>query len=210
MPARPAWRSIGLACLGVAICVGILYFRAPAHAQKPAPETFATGTAIVEFLHDCVRAKSNADTCPIGKDKFALRAYLDLPTIAERVGGNTWQNSAAADRERFLDLIAELIEQEVVETFGDRSVIVKDERALPSGDLLVTGEYTAKTDQTTRLSWLIGRMPDRLLVRDISIDGISLVVSARDQIQTLAGESDGSLDSLAAIIRKRYVRTIKR
>lgn len=209
MPARPAWRSIGLAGVVCVLCLGAWCVVTPARAQNSSPGTFANGPALVEFVHECVRARTGGDTCPIGKDQFALRAYVDLPDIAERVGGGIWQKASPPERERFLELVAGIVQQEITETFGDRSVIVKSERALPGGEMLVAGEYTAKNDRATRLSWLIGRKADRMLLKDISVDGISFVVAARDQIQTLAAEADGSLDSLIAIIRKRYVRPVR-
>lgn len=212
MPARPAWRPRGLVfrdlafgSLAFLVCtLSVLAWPWIAVQAAPSDKT-ANGAEIVELVHECMRARTGAETCPMERQAFSLRSFLDLPAISERVGGPNWAQGSAAERERFGDLIAEIVEQEVGEKFGDRSISIRDERALPSGDVLVVGEYVAKNDRVTRLSWLLRRKSDRLLLEDISIDGISLVVASRDQIQSLAGDTDGSLDSLAALVRKRYV-----
>lgn len=207
MLARPAWRPGRLAVLISAMSVLAWLPVAP---QTAASEGTATGSEIVELVHECVRARTGVDTCPVDKDAFSLRAYLDLAAICERIGGPSWAQGSAAERARFMDLIAEILEQEVRDRFGDRSVLIRNERVLPGSDILVAGEFVAKDDRMTRLSWLLRRKSGRLLMEDISIDGVSMVVSSRDQVQSLLGDTDGSLHSLAALLRKRYIRNATR
>lgn len=206
MLARPAWRPGTLAVLVCAMSV----LAWPSIAAPATASGGANGSEIVELVHECLRARTGAETCPMDKYAFSLRSYLDMAAISERIGGPNWTRGSVAERERFEDLIAEILEQEVREKFGDRSVLVKNERILPSSDILVAGEYIARDDRMTRLSWLLRRKSGRLLMEDISIDGVSLVVSSRDQVQSMLGETDGSLDSLAALLRKRYIRNATR
>lgn len=207
MRARPAWRPASLAVL---VCVMSALTWSSIAAQVAASLQPANGAETVELIHECLRAGTGAETCPMDKSAFSLRSYLDLAAIAERIGGPSWAQGSAAERERFGNLIAEIVEQEVRDKFGDRSILIRDERTLPSSDILVAGEYVASDDRITRLSWLLRRKSGRLLMEDISIDGVSLVVSSRDQVQSLLGETDGSLDALAAAIRKRHVRNAAR
>ena len=206
MRARPAWRPGSLA---VVVCAMSL-LASPSIAAQAAASEGTSGAEIVELVHECLRARTGAETCPMDPDAFSLRSYLDLAAIAERVGGPSWAQGTAAERERFGNLIAEILEQEVRDKFGDRSVLIRTERTLPSSDILVAGAYVTKDDRMTRLSWLLRRKSGRLLLEDISIDGVSLVVSSRDQVQSMSGETDGSLDSLAALLRKRYIRNATR
>lgn len=207
MLARPAWRPGSLAVLVCAMSI----LAWPSIAAPATASGGTNGSEIVELVHECLRAKTGgAETCPMDKGAFSLRSYLDMAAISERIGGPSWARGSVAERERFEDLIAEILEQEVREKFGDRSVLVKNERILPSSDILVAGEYVARDDRMTRLSWLLRRKSGRLLMEDISIDGVSLVVSSRDQVQSMSGETDGSLDSLAALLRKRYIRNATR
>lgn len=171
-----------------------------------APSPKQTAVEVVESFNECALLTARGEVCRIATTTRSLQTFLDLPAIAKRIFGAQWQAASVAERNRFSDLIGQIVERRMVEHFGDRSVLVEDSRSLPNGDTLVTGEFIARNELMTRLTWQLRSDANRMVIEDVGIDGASVIIAARDQIQVVAAQSDGTIDSLISILRERYLR----
>jgi ABC-type transporter MlaC component len=158
---------------------------------------------VVEAFHEC--AQMTAQRKPCANDSEQLPGFLDLLSIANAIAGPRWPRASAAEQARFTTVLAQLIEKNMIERFGDRSVNVLAYRRLDNGDALVSGAFVARNDQMTRLTWLLRPRLSQWLVADLSVDGLSLIASAREQLGLMIRyEDDGRLDQLSNLLRQRY------
>ena len=167
---------------GLALVLSVLLVTMTGVTASPAPSP----AEIVETFHDCARMTARGEACHEARAPRSLRAFLDMPLIAERVLGQPWQAADASERVNLSDLVATIVEQRMVERFGDRSVMIEDTRPLPNGDVIVNGEFVGQNDQIKRLTWQLRQTAGGMLIEDMVIDGASLVVLARDQVSSLA------------------------
>ena len=187
---------------GLALVLAILLVSPVGATTSAAP----SAAEIVETFHDCARLTARGEVCQDARAPRPLRAFLDMPVIAERVLGQPWQSADATERRSLSDLVATIVEQRMVERFGDRSVRIEDTRSLSNGDIIVHGEFVAQDDQMRRLTWQLRATTGGMLIEDMAIDGASLVVLARDQVSSLAALTDGTPAALFAVLRDRYLR----
>jgi ABC-type transporter MlaC component len=196
----PRGRQSGLSLGTISGFVGAIAcaFATPATARKP-----QLPVDVVEAFHEC--AQMTAQRKPCANDGEQLPGFLDLLSIANAIAGPRWPRASAAEQARFTAVLAQLIEKNMIERFGDRSVNVLAYRRLDNGDALVSGAFVARNDQMTRLTWLLRPRISQWLVADLSVDGLSLITSAREQLGLMIrSEDDGPLDQLSNLLRQRY------
>ena len=116
------------------------------------------------------------------------RALFDGREAARRALGPAWDGRTGAEREEFIRIFTGVVEHAFLEIVqsrlpGDRppAVRVVGEGTIGERDAVVRTEVQAKYGDDIRLDYVMNRSGKGWLVRDVVIDGVSLVGNFRAQ-----------------------------
>jgi phospholipid transport system substrate-binding protein len=193
-----------LAAIGVAAAV-ILAFCLPPIAVAAEP------AALVADFEAQARALADdpALTPADRQQRFHVLAdrTFDFPLIARYVLGRYWQTTADEVRQDF----ARTFEDYMIDSYGSR--MDKYSGAIAAGtSVRAEGEHTTivvtkfareGSDEPTTVEWRVQATPDGLKVTDVSVSGVSLAVSYRDQFAAAMLRNGGEVAALIPELRDK-------
>lgn len=136
-----------------------------------------------------------------------LDAGFDFPRISRFVLGHYWQGSSDASRQQF----AAVFEDYVIQSLGGRlsdysgeSMNVTAARAESDRDTLVsTAIIHPDGSPPAKVDWQVLDTPGGLKITDVSVAGISMVISYRDQFAAVMDRDGGQISALIADLRAK-------
>jgi phospholipid transport system substrate-binding protein len=174
---------------------GALGGRAGALTKEDAAEYVRE--AIDEVLA-LVRSTDSAEAmAPKLRDLLEKRAAL--PQIAKFAAGRTWREMNESQRERFVDAFAAFVSSVYARRFQDYSgetVSVGEVVDAGRKGLLVTTRVSQMEGQPVVVEWLVSDRPGRVVIADIVIEGVSLLVTQREEIAAMLEKRGGDVDKL--------------
>src|SRR6266436_6649721 len=178
---RPGGRSFSLA-VGTMLAV-ILISSLSSAETSPRGELedfFGQVTAILSVATNSKQARDDV--------RNLARALFDGRGAARQVLGPEWDRRTGAEREEFSQMFTGLIERAYLEIVqsrlpGDRrpAIRIVGEDIIAERGAVVRTEVQAKYGDDIQLDYLMSRFGKGWLVRDVVIDGISLVENYRAQ-----------------------------
>jgi phospholipid transport system substrate-binding protein len=186
--------------LVVALLLGVA---APAWAGPPTDMLREYTEAVQKVLEDpALKADDRRHERRAAVRKLAAEAF-DVQETARRALGRHWQQRTPAEREEFVQLFADLLEQTYiakVDLYGGERLRFTDERV--DGDSAVV-RARVLTRQGTEVP-IEGRMHkrgERWLIYDVAIENISLIANYRAQFDRIIRSS--SYGELVKRLRER-------
>jgi phospholipid transport system substrate-binding protein len=142
----------------------------------------------------------------------ALRASFDAPYIAQRVLGQYWQSASAADRNAFVDALVDAIIDALAKRLGrysSQSFAVLSTRTLGGGDFLVRSRVTPAAGDATTLDWRLHGCGSGLCITDLYVNGASVSVDRREEVERRLGVEGGTLADLTAALRENLSEALR-
>ena len=136
-----------------------------------------------------------------------VTAIVDFPVAAQQSLGPVWQARSAAEREEFVSLFGSMLTGSVVARFatiarthGGLSVRYVGEH-LSDGGATVHTTMIGGAGTETAVDYAMTRRGDRWLIRDVIIDGVSVIGNYRAQFSRILGST--SFSDLLSRLRAR-------
>lgn len=128
-----------------------------------------------------------------------LRKYAAMPQIARFSAGVAWREMSDDQKGRFVDAFAHFLSVIYARRFSEYSgEQVKVGRAEDAGrrGLRVSSEVTQSSGGPIVVDWMVSDRPGRVVITDIIIEGVSLLVTQREEIGAMLSDRGGDLERL--------------
>ena len=133
--------------------------------------------------------------------------YFDFPAIAKFVLGRYWKTASEDERRQFTAAFEDHMVRAYVARFGDyRGEKFKVMPARPEGDsgTIVPAEIQRPGGQPSMvLEWRVEGAAAGLRIRDVSVSGVSMALTYRDEFASVVQRNDGHVAALTAALRAR-------
>ena len=195
-----------LSQVGLAVISGAMFGLTPtrSHALAADQATTHVQTILNEVL---ALVDSTGDTTA---KAIQLRQIMELraamPQIARFAAGVAWRGMNANQQTRFVDAFSKYIStvyfnrfQEYVSA-GRSAESFKIGRVIDAGrkGMLVKTKILRNGEVPVSVEWLVTDRPGRVLIADIVVEGISLLVTQREEIGGMLEARHGDVEKLIA------------
>lgn len=179
--------------------------------MRPSVALAETASEFVTVLADSA-IQGLADQS-LSSDARVRRVYdilaegFDLPLIGRFVLGAQWRRATAEQRAEY----GVLFEQYLVSTYASRlgqyggeSFQIKGEQVVGKNkDTVVSSEIIQKNGSVTKVDWRVRGSAGAYKVIDIMFEGISLVITQRDEFASVIRREGAGIEGLLAELRDR-------
>lgn len=177
---------------GVAMCAAPLAYALTADAAR----------AHVREAVDAVLALVKTDASTPEKAR-RLRAIFDefaaMEQIARFSAGLAWREMSDAQQSAYTDAFAHYLSVVYARRFQDYSGQTVTIGSVTDGGrrgMLVSTTVTQAQGKPATVEWLISDRPGRVVIADIIIEGVSMLVTQREEIGAMLEARGGSIDRL--------------
>jgi len=130
---------------------------------------------------------------------------FDVPLIARFVLGRYWRQATEAERAEYLRLFDELVVQTYARRFNEfntaRLRLLSVSRPNEDNDVIVAVEGSVASKPPVRLDVRVRRGSSAYKVIDVSIEGVSMAVTQRDEFSSVIQRGGGKVEALLASLR---------
>jgi phospholipid transport system substrate-binding protein len=196
-------RSAAFRFLVIAIALPTLCPSAKAAAADPAALVTELGVQLRQVLGD-------SGLTPIQRQqrfRGLLDAGFDFPTISRFVLGRYWQTANDAHRQEFSNVFEDYVIQSLSGRFGEYSgesmkvmaTRLEGERSTVVSTAIIhpNGAPPAKVD------WRVLNTPNGFKIADVSVSGISMALSYREQFAAVIDHDGGQISTLISDLREK-------
>jgi phospholipid transport system substrate-binding protein len=186
--------------LGVALCIGMPLRAAIAPDARAFVQTL--GNRAMKLLSDGALSPDQRT-----RDlRQLLMENFDLDRIGTLALGRFGKQATGAQQQEYRSLFVDFI----VKTYSARlneqswnSFTVLDTRQAEGGDMIVGSESTAKGQAPSRVEWRVHSSDAGLRIIDVTIGGISMVMTQRDEFASVIQSSNGGIAQLLQQLRQK-------
>lgn len=201
-------RKFAPARLALAIGLAVIAFSfvrpSPAQAETASEFVATLGESAIELLAD----QSISDDIRVERFYNLLEEGFDFPLIGRFVLGIHWRRATDEQRAEY----SVLFEQHLVNTYafrlgsyGGETLRVKGERSDPNRDTIVSSEIIQKRGPRIKVDWRVRESAGTYKVIDVIVEGISLVITQRDEFSSVIRREGAGVEGLLAQLRDRSV-----
>ncbi len=189
--------------IGAAAMLGLAAWGAPAAAA----EFDATATAFIgDLADDVARVTTSSEIAAAERDgriKAMFDERVDIRTIARFILGEHWRTADAAERDEFTAVFRGLMVNAVAQHAGQvLAAPMEIERVVPvqgsRPEVLVLCRVTTPGGAPMSLAWRVRGGENGPQVVDIIFNGISLIMTKRDEYHAVLRAHDGDVGALVA------------
>ncbi len=176
----------------------------PAAAQAETPSEFVAGlgdNAIRMLVEEGV-----SDDDRIANFRQLLIKGFDVPLIGRFVLGIHWRRANPEQRTEFAELFEKFLVQSYAARlgqYGGESLAVKAVRAGSQNDTIVSTEILQKGRPPVKVDWRVRSGESSHKVVDVIVEGISMVITQRDEFSSVIRRSGGNVEGLLAKLSDR-------
>lgn len=138
------------------------------------------------------------------KLKDAIYPRFDFSEMAKRSLATHWRDRSQKEREEFVNLFADLLEQSYhkkLESYTDQEIIYSKEQIEDKFGLVATKIVSQKENLEIPIDYKLVRQDGQWRVYDVVVEGVSLVSNYRSQFNRIIQTS-----SYAELVRKMRVK----
>ncbi len=197
----PSRKIRGLAALALVL----LLLPATSRAGAPTEQIRGTIDRVIGILRDPALATKAEERREILRKEIA--PVFDFAEMAKRSLGPDWRDRTPEERERFVALFQELLENSYlgkIESYqGEEIRYQKETQDDPYAEVKTL--VVTRKGQEIPVNYRMLGDGGRYRIYDVVIEGISLVANYRSQFNSILRKSsfDGMMDKLRAAIRKQ-------
>lgn len=158
-----------------------------------------------------IKQPQDSDQVRAAKFRALLEAGFDIPRISRFVLGRFWNAASDAERKEF----AALFEDWVVRTYSARfrdysGETIKVTGTRPESDIsaVVLSQFVSPgAPQPAKVEWHVRRESDGAYkVVDVSVEGVSMALTQRDEIAAVADRNGGTASGLNKALEQRFAQ----
>ena len=174
-----------------------------------------TGDEATEFVRTTIEKVAELLESPGDSAEKAdrLRAIMEsraaMPEIARFVAGPAWRGMSDSQQTQFVEAFTQFVSSVYAGKFAEYSGEAKKDDLFRVGEvidagrkgMLVRTSILRQGEPPVSVEWLVTDRPGRTVIADIVIEGISLLVTQREEIGSMLDSRGGNVDKLIADLR---------
>lgn len=183
----------GIVAVTVAICAGAVPVRALDESGARAHVEIAVGEVV-----DVVQSTSNT-----AEKAEKLRAVMEkraaMPQIARFAAGLSWRDMSEDQQTQYTQAFSHalsVVYARRFQTYAGEEVELGKVSENGKRGLLVSSVVSQANAAPIAVDWLVTDRPGRPVIADIIIEGVSLILTQRDEIAGMLGKRGGNIDKL--------------
>jgi phospholipid transport system substrate-binding protein len=189
---------------GLVLCAVLALGIRPGRAEDQAAQLVnQMGQQVLQMLND----KSLAPAQRTQRFHSIVDQDFDFPVIARFVLGRSWQTASEADRQKFARVFEDYMVQAYASRFSDysgQSLKVTGERAESERTSIVTSEITQPGgNPPVKVDWRVTKTAGGPKITDVSISGVSMALTYRDQFASAIQRNGGQVSGLIAELQDK-------
>lgn len=200
---HPTRRSVFAGGLSLALGAGLTVALPAGLIPRPAHALSAEAArAHVERAVRDVLALVQAPGDAAGKARKlagVLEAYAAMPQIARFAAGVAWRDMDGGQQERYSAAFLHFLSTVYARRFGEyagQTVTVGGVSDSGKRGLTVSSTVSQPNGQPILVDWLVTDRPGRVVIADIVIEGVSLLVTQREEIGAMLAARNGDVERL--------------
>ena len=185
-----------------------LVFVLPASADPLSPKQF-----IESLGEETIGAITKADVSNelrLTEFERLFRKGFDVKTISRFVLGRYWRQATPQQQGEYQALFADFI----VHTYANRfrqysgqTLSVDGERLASKRDTIVSSQINAPDGPAVRVDWRVRAQGDGHKIVDVIIEGVSMVITQRDEFASVIRRGGGGIETLISELRRKSTAT---
>ncbi len=135
-----------------------------------------------------------------------FRENFDLPTITRFVLGRYWSQATEAQRQEFQSLLEDYIVLANANRFkgyAGEMFEVNEVRLHGDEDAIVYTRIVRDTAAPVRVDWRVRRPNNGFKIIDVAVEGLSMVLTHRNEFSTVIQRSTNGIDGLIETLREK-------
>ena len=135
-----------------------------------------------------------------------LNEAFDLPRIGRFVLGRYWRVATDEQRAEYLALFEKFVIQAYVNRFQDltdKKLNVIRANELSGKETLVLSEIEIPGKPPVNVNWKVRNMDSGFKIVDVTVEGVSMSITQRDEFAAVIKQSGGKIDGLIRALRKK-------
>ena len=172
----------------------------------------AAGKAADDFIRtvgqqaiDTLTGKELTDEQRRAGFRAILTRRFELPLIARFTLGRHWRKASDEQRKEYVGLFEDYIVLAYAALFRDyngESFSVGEGRKINDTDVAVKSELSLKDGRKIVVYWRV-RSKSEFKIIDIVIEGVSMVITQREEFAAIINSNGGTIDGLLVALRKK-------
>ena len=193
------------------IALAVALFCGDARAMQ-ATDPSALINDLVNQAIGIIQDKQDSPQDREAKFRAMLDTGFDIPRISRFVLGRYWKSANDAQRQQF----SKLFEEWVVRTYSARFTEYSGEKIQVTGTRPESETTTVVLSQFTspngappaKVEWHVHKTGDNdYAIVDVSVEGVSMALTQRDEIAAVADRSGGTVDGLNKALEEKVQTT---
>lgn len=180
-------------------------------ASSPAVQADSAGAFLQDYADKSMRLLTEPGVNQRQRElrfRSLLAEGFDLPAIAAFVLGRYARAATPKQKRAFLDVFQDAMAQRFVPLFARHSherlqVLREYQSDADPKSTFVRSRITQPGEQPVTVDWRIRKRDQRFRIIDITIDGVSMLVTLRAEYTSVLARNDGRVDKLTDLLRKR-------
>lgn len=184
---------------GLSFALPAAFVTRPAYALSPDAARSHVEEA-VEAVLSLVRASGDAAS-KASKLAAVLERYAAMPQIARFAAGLAWRDMNSAQQGQYTEAFLHFLSTVYARRFGEyagQTVTVGGVSDSGKRGLTVSSTVSQSGGQPILVDWLVTDRPGRIVIADIVIEGVSLLITQREEIAAMLSARQGNIDKLIA------------
>jgi len=136
-----------------------------------------------------------------------LSQNFDIPRIARFVVGRYWSSASEEERNRFIDTYRNFVISSYASRFAEYTgETVRVTRARPESEnvTIVNSELIHPNgDPPVKIAWRVYKQTDGYRIVDVDVEGVSMMVTQREEFASVIQRSGGSVAGLTQAIQQK-------
>ncbi len=166
------------------------------------PVRAALGGEAIEILLD----ETRTDEQRIEGFRDLMAERFDLPLISRYVLGSHWRRATPEQRDEYSTLFEKFLVSTYASRLGEYGgeiLEVKSARQEGKKDTIVSTRIGKKGGPLVRVDWRVRKMDHGYKVVDVIIEGVSMVITQRDEFASVIRRAGGNVEGLLAKLRDK-------
>ena len=135
-----------------------------------------------------------------------MQSRAAMPQIARFVAGPAWRGMSESQQSRFVEAFTRFVSAVYADKFDEYSGEAKKDELFRIDEVIDAGKkgMLVRTsilrtgEAPVTVEWLVSDRPGRIVIADIVIEGVSLLVTQRQEIGSMLESRGGNMDKLIA------------
>lgn len=185
-------------------------FAAPQGARaEPGDEAVDFINSFGERAIQVLTAAEISDQELVNRFRDLFEEGFDIPFIARSALGRFWRRTTEEQRSEYIPLFEDYIVHIYAVQFRNYSgekFVAQSAREIPGGGYSVLSDVVRPGGPTTKLEWAVYDVDGAQKIRDIKVEGVSMITTYRDQFANTILQSNGDVAGLIDALKQKNLQ----